>query len=275
LSTVHSQPPSGVAVGALFRFVSRYKGLMAALVLLGVLLGYGWSSRQPVRYEGVVRFFVEAGSDQSDVDKVVRRQAEVLISPVILDRTVALTGDRLTRKELEKRLTVEPDRAANVITVRALDSTPQRAANLANTVVRAYRMVVAEQITAAAREQIKAIKRRQLVLDSQIATLRRQLQAQPDNQVLVATIDAKNQELRRLAAQVEAANGSATQAARRLETLRDNATVRRDPAQPKPLQSAVIGGLLGLLVSAVLVWWRTRRHGPPPRSSAPELPSPA
>jgi uncharacterized protein involved in exopolysaccharide biosynthesis len=158
LSTVHSQPPSGDAVGALFRFASRYKGLMAALVLLGVLLGYGWSSRQPVRYEGVVRFFVEAGSDQSDVDKIVRRQAEVLISPVVLDRTVGLSGDRLTR---------------------------------------------------------------------------------------------------------------------RLETLRDNATVRRDPAQPKPLQSAVIGGLLGLLVSAVLVWWRTRRHGPPPRSSAPELPSPA
>ena len=254
----------------------RSKWLIVTAVLIGAIAAFAWSWTQPVRYAGVTRVFVATGGlETADLSLVVTRQAKFLTSPAVLDRTVQLIGGRLTRQELEKRLTVEPARDANVITVRALDNTPERAATLADTVVRASETVLAEQTTAAAREPTNAIKRRQVGLNSQIATLKQQLQAQPGNPVLLASIDAKNRELRGLARQVEDATRSADMATRRLESLRDNATVRREPAQPKPLQSAVIGGLLGLLVSAVLVWWRTRRHGPPPRSSATELPSPA
>jgi uncharacterized protein involved in exopolysaccharide biosynthesis len=276
MSTFQRESPSGDTFARLVRSAWRYKGLIVALVLLGALLGYGWSSRQPVQYEGVVKIFVDAGGDLADVDQIVRSQAEYLTSPVVIDRSVALTGGRLTRKELEKRLTVEPARDANVITVRVLDDTPERAANLADTVVRAYRTVVAEQTTAGAREQIVLIGKRQARINTQIATLNERLLADPGNPVLTASINAKNKELANLADQAEEAGRAADRATSRLETLRDNATAPDEPAQPKPLWNAVVGGLLGLLVSAVLVWWRTRRHGPPPRSSStPELPSPA
>ena len=244
---------------SLVESVRRYRWLVAALVLVGLVAAYAWSSRQPVRYEGEVKVFLDAGGDQGDQDRIVRSQAEYLTSTVVMDRTVQLIGGRLTRKELIKRVSVEPDRAANVITVSALDNTPQRAANLADAVVRAYRVVVAEQTTTGAREQVNAIKKRQVVLNSQIAALKRQLQDEPDNRVLVTSIDAKNQELRRLAGQVEDANGSAAQATRRLETLRDNATSPDKPAQPKPLRMAAIGALLGLVVGATLAWWLNGR----------------
>jgi uncharacterized protein involved in exopolysaccharide biosynthesis len=42
------------------------------------------------------------------------------------------------------------------------------------------------------------------------------------------------------------------------------------PAQPAPRRTMAIGMLLGLLASAILVWWRTRGQGPTSSSSAPE-----
>ena len=42
----------GDLVGRLLRSAWRYKGLIVAAVLLGALLGYGWTARQPTLYEG-------------------------------------------------------------------------------------------------------------------------------------------------------------------------------------------------------------------------------
>jgi hypothetical protein len=176
-----------------------------------------------------------------------------------MDRTVQLIGGRLTRKELTKRVTVEPDREADVITISALDDTPEGAANLADTVVRAYRTVVAEQTTAGARDLVNSISKREARLKSQIITLRGRLKADPGNPVLVATINAKNRELDNLANQAEEAGRSADRATHRLETLRDNATVPDEPAQPKPLRMAAIGALLALIVGAGLAWWLNGR----------------
>ena len=148
-------------------------------VLIGAIAAFAWSWTQPVRYAGVTRVLVATGGQTADPSLVVTHQANFLTSPAVLDRTVQLIGGRLTRKQLEQRLTVEPARDANIITVRALDNTPERAAALADTVVRAYETVLAEQTTSAAREGINAIKKRGVVLNSQIATLKQELQAQP------------------------------------------------------------------------------------------------
>jgi len=240
--------------------LQRSKWLILTAVLIGAIAAFAWSWTQPVRYAGVIRVFVGTGGglETADSSLAVTRQASFLTSPAVLDRTVRLIGGRLTRKELEKRLMVEPARDANVITVRALDNTPQRAATLADTVVRAYETVLA---TSAAREQINAIRKRQALLKVQIAELKQQLQAQPGNPVLLTSIDAKNQELRRLAGQVEEATRSAAGATRRLETLRGTASDEL-AQQPQPLRNAVIGGLLGLLLGvgyAVLVQPARRR----------------
>ena len=91
----------------LLESIRRYRWLVAAVVLLGALAAYAWSTTQPVRYAGTVRVFLDIAREESDPGRIVRSQAEFLRSPVVLDRTLDLIGDRLTRKELEKRLTVE------------------------------------------------------------------------------------------------------------------------------------------------------------------------
>jgi predicted nucleic acid-binding Zn-ribbon protein len=138
----------------------------------------------------------------------------------------------MTRKELSKRLTVEPARDANLITIRALDATPEQAATLADTVVRAYREVVAKQTNAAVKQEITAITRRQRQLESEIATLNGQLSAQPRNPRLLADRTAKEKELNSLAEQRETATRDAARATRRAETLRDNAAIPDERVQP-------------------------------------------
>ena len=70
--------------------VWRYRWLVAVAVLVGGLTAYAWSSRQPVRYEGVVRLFLNTG-EETDPGRIVRSQAEYL-PPAVLDRAATLSG---------------------------------------------------------------------------------------------------------------------------------------------------------------------------------------
>jgi capsular polysaccharide biosynthesis protein len=251
---------------SLAQSVRRYRWLVVAAVLVGAIAAYGWSSRQPVRYEGVVKVYLDAGGDRADPGRIVRSQAQYLTSTEVLNRTVELIDGRLTRKELSTRLTVEPARDADLITIRALDATPEQAAALADTVVRAYREVVAKQTAAAVAQQVLAINKRQQRLNTEITSLKQQRNAQPGNQVLTARINAKNRELDQLADQAEAATRTADRATSRVDTLRDNAALPDERAQPKPLRTAAIGALLALVVAAGLAWWLNGRRTAPGRA---------
>jgi hypothetical protein len=238
----------------------QYRWLVAVAVLVGGLVAFAWSSSQPVRYQGEVRVFLDIGGDQSvDADRIVRSQAEYLTSPKVLDRAVALYGGRLTREELRERLTVEPATDADVITVRVLEATPQGAATLADTVVRAYREVVAEQTNDAATQEAAALAQRQQQLEREIVTLDEQLRAEPGNPRLQANRDAKSRQLVELADQSEASRRDAARASRTAETLQEQAPIPDEPTQPKPLRTTAIGAMLALVAAAALAWWLNGR----------------
>jgi uncharacterized protein involved in exopolysaccharide biosynthesis len=240
--------------------VWRYRWLVAVAVLVGGLAAYAWSSRQPVRYEGVIRVFLDTRDEQtSDAGRVVRSQAEFLASPAVLHRATALIDHRLTSKKLRDRLTVEPVTGADVITIKVLDATPRGAAELANTVVRAYREVLTEQRTSGARQEVAALERRQRQLDGEIAELDDQLRVQSGNELLQATRQAKIRLLETLADQVEAARRSARSSGT-MESAREEAAVPDEPAQPKPLRTTAIGALLAFVVAAGLAWWLSGRR---------------
>jgi uncharacterized protein involved in exopolysaccharide biosynthesis len=244
----------------LLESVRRYRWLVAAVVLVGALAAYAWSSTQPVRYEGIVRVFLDISSEESDPGRIIRSQAEFLSSPVVLDRTVALVNGRLTRQELEKRLTVEPSRDANVIAVRVLDATPAEAASLADTVLRAFREETARQAAQFVQREAAATERRQRQLEEQLDVLARQLGDDPTNQRLLANRDAKLTQLKEAADRIEEVRQDATEATRRAEAFQEAAALPDEPAQPKPFRTAAVGALLGLLVGAALAWWLNGRR---------------
>jgi capsular polysaccharide biosynthesis protein len=239
--------------------VWRYKWLIVTAALIGGIVAFTWSSQQPVRYEALVQVFLHTEGDQAvDPGRVVRSQAEYLMSQGVLERAVELSRGRLTRKELEKRITVEPATGADLINVRASDDTPQHAATLADTVVRAYHEVVAKRAKDSATQQAAALDQRQRQLEGEIIALEEQLRAQPENPRLLANRDAKERQLSGLADQREAARRDAARADSVAESMK--AAIPDEPAEPKPLRNTAIGALLALIAAAGLAWWLNGRR---------------
>jgi uncharacterized protein involved in exopolysaccharide biosynthesis len=238
----------------------RHWWLVAALTALGAVVALVWALSQPVLYQGVVRLYLAPGGNQTDPDRILQTQAEFLTSPEVLDRTLALEGQRMSRKELVRRLTVEPATDADVITIKVLDASRVQAGTLAESVTRAYRETVARQRASAVRQEVAALGQRQEQLAGEIATLDERLDDDPENQRLLAIRQAKLDQLAELADRVESTRDSASGAAARAEAVRESATVPEDPAQPKLLRNAVVGALAGLVVSAGLAWWLTGRR---------------
>jgi uncharacterized protein involved in exopolysaccharide biosynthesis len=254
----------------LIESIRRYKWLIVTAALIGAVVAGAWSSRQPIRYEGVVRVFLDIRDDRTvDPGRIVNSQAQYLTSPVVLDRAVDLIGHRLSRAELSERLTVEPSEDANSITVRVLDATPKQAAGLADTVVRAYREVVAKQTAEAARRDVASLERRQQQLEREIVALDEQRRAQPGNVRLQAIREAKDKELHALADQVEEIRRDAVRSARSSETVREKAPIPDEPTQPKPKQAAAIGAVLAAVAAAALAWWLYGRVYTPRRQRFP------
>jgi len=264
-------PPNNRAeVPSLVQSIWRYWWLVALTTLIGALLAYGWSSRQPVRYEGVVRIFLDDGAKQaSDPAREVRSRAEFLTSPAVLDRVVTLAGGRLTRRELEERLSVEPAKDADVITIRALDDTAQGAARLAGLVVAAYGDVVAQQSEATARSTVATLERATARLEVEIANLKDRLRTDPGSASLQASLEAKSRQMQTLADQGEQARFEAVKAARAAPP-EEKVAVPDEPAQPHPKRTGAVGAMLGLVVGAGLAWWLTMRPPFPARAPAPE-----
>jgi capsular polysaccharide biosynthesis protein len=257
MSTIRRLPGGGDAMGSLLQAAWGYKGLITAAVLLGTLLGYGCAARQPTRYEGVSHMAMDCPPNAQCAP--LRSRAQLLRSPAVLERTVKLSGNRISAETLGQRLQVDVARDADVVTIRVVDSTATGAAQLTDSVPLAYDRVVARQQARMVAEQLRSMEAR-CELENTLANDVVEPAGRPNDDRLRNKCDLAQlwEARRRLLLQVDAAEG----------ILREPAAVPEQPISPSLGRPMAIGMQLGLLGSAVLVWWRTRRQGP--TSSAPE-----
>ena len=244
----------------LLQSIWRYKWLVGGLVLLGILGASLFSATQPTRYEAVVRIFVTAeGAAANYPERTVMSHAQFIESPTVSDRVIALAGNRLTRKELERQLTVEPSPDGDFITIRALDTTPRNAAELADAVDLAYRQIVSEQRKAAANQTIAALEDVQGRLASELAQIKTQRRT-GDNPALQEEEQAKKRQMEATANKIEKISADTAGTGVPPPALQDKAAVPDEPAEPKPLLAGAIGAVVGLVIGAALAWWLAARQ---------------
>ena len=237
--------------------VWRYKWLVGGLALLGILIAALFSAIQPTQYEGVVPIFVSAEEGSAgDPERTVASHAQFIESPIVLDRVIALTGNRLTAKDLEKQLKVEPSATGDFITIRARDATPVNAAELADAVDLAYRQILSEQRQAAANQTIEVLQQEQGRLASEIEQIQKQRRI-ADTPTLDSTEQAKRQQLDGTANKIEETSANA---AGPPPALQAKAAVPDDPVQPKPLLTAAMGAVVGLVIGVALAWFLAARQ---------------
>jgi uncharacterized protein involved in exopolysaccharide biosynthesis len=287
MTTFHRQAPGRDVVGRLLRSAWRYRWLIVAAVLLGALLGYGWAARQPTLYQGVARVVLAIPGSTSppgaappppvEPARYLDQQAQLMRSAPVLERALTLSGSRISAETLGQRLEVEAAKDLDVLTVRVVDSTARGAAQLANSVAVASDQVLARQWRESVRASMRQLQSTQSALRTRLAEMDAKLARDPNDSRLRAQRAAVAEQLKAVASQLVQA-----QVTERLGpslSLLERAAVPRQPISPGLGRPVVIGMLVGLLASAVLVWWRTRRQGPPSGASAseqgPEMPSPA
>jgi uncharacterized protein involved in exopolysaccharide biosynthesis len=287
MTTFHRQVRGRDVVGRLLQSAWRYKGLIAAVALLGALLGYGWAARQPTLYQGVARVLLAAPGTSLPADvlpqppgdpgRYLDNQALMMRSAPVLQRAVKLSGSRISVETLGQRLEVEVAQEADMLTVRVVDSTARGAAQLANAVAAAYDQVLAHQRRESLRAMVSQLRNRRSALEAGLVEIDAQVAGGRNDPVLQARRGAVAEQLLAIQSRLMQLETAAERSSPVL--LREVAAVPKQPISPSPGGAVVIGMLVGLLAAAVLVWWRTRRQGPPSSSSAsepgPEMPSPA
>jgi uncharacterized protein involved in exopolysaccharide biosynthesis len=272
MSTFHRQPPSGNVVGGLLGSIWCYRWLVTAAVLLGALLGSGWAARQPTLYQGVTQVALVAGSDPTalppgEPEGHLRSKAQLMSSSPVLERAVKLSGSRINVETLRQRLQVEVAPDADVLTIRVVDSTARGAAQLADAVAAAYEDVLVRQWRERFTDMLRQLQATLSRLQPRLVELDAQLAGRPDSPVLRAQRAAVADQLSLI--QRKLIEAEALQPIRP-SLMRERAAVPQQPITPGPGRAMAVGMLLGLLASALLVWWLTRRQGPTSRSSAPE-----
>jgi hypothetical protein len=249
MSIVPRQSRGGNVVGRLLRSAWRYKGLIAAAVLLGALLGYGWTARQPTLYEGAA-LVATSKCPPTGFCTVLHRRAipaqQRITSPAVLERAVKLSGSRVSAETLAQRLRVDVVPKTNLLTIRVVDST-KGAAQLANAVAAASRRIVNGQ----SRAVISQLQLRFRQLEARSVKVNAQLARHPNDPRLRAQRKA-------VAHQLEPIREAMVSGVPWLEPV--SAAVS-EPIQPSRGRPVAIGILLGLLASGALAWWFGRPSG--------------
>jgi hypothetical protein len=234
----------------------RHKWLVALAVLLGLAAAYGWSARQPERYEATLQLFADGGvqaNSDVDPDRILRNHVERLNSAAVLNQAVDMSDRPITRSQLKSSLSIEAAGDADVITIRVLDATPEGAKYLAELMPRAYQRMLSLR----ARARIAEIQRSQNRLEAELKEIDAKLKSTPGDQSLEADRTAVEQDQRAAATAKQDAQQSAAEALATLGGLNGEAVVGDEPAQPQPKRAAAVGALLGLAISVALVSWRT------------------
>jgi capsular polysaccharide biosynthesis protein len=168
----------------------RHKWLVALAVLVGMLAAYGWSSRQPARYEATLQLdfssVVAQASGDPDPQRVLQTKVQLLSSPAVLEQVARQSGRPLTRDQVKDRVSVEGAGDADVITIRALDATPKAATDLAELVPLAYPRTVRKR----AKRTVANLQQTQDGLRADLARIQADLLSKPNDAGLSADRNA-------------------------------------------------------------------------------------
>jgi capsular polysaccharide biosynthesis protein len=259
MTTTEMQSRGWEEVPSLLQSIWRYKWMVAAAVLLGGLLGYGFASRQPTLYEGVAQVILapptagDSAQPAVEPERYLRNQGQLMSSSAVLERAAKRAGGGMPVSLLRERTNIDVATDSDVITIRVLDPTPEGAAAAANAVAAAYNAFVAERSRAGV-SQLKKVRSR---LEQRLASIDGQLATQPNDERLRRQREAIVGELGVIEKNLVVAEATAVGAPAQLH---EEAAIPEQPVQPAPRRMTAIGMLFGLVASGALAWWLSGRR---------------
>jgi polysaccharide biosynthesis transport protein len=238
--------------------------IAAVFMILGAVLGFGLSLRAETMYAAETRLLLEPTTTESAAGRMdpteVSTLAQLVESARIADLVIEDLGLDTDAPDLLDSVTVTTVEQTRVVAINVQRPTAQEAADVAESFANqyiAYQVEAAAGIEAATRDAL--FEQRGLV-EEELTEVRTELEGATDAQQregLQAQIDGLL--VRQAEINNEIALTSVTEATPRVGgvLLRD-ATVPKTPAEPKPTRAALLGGVIGLILGAVLGYGRDR-----------------
>lgn len=251
----------------LLESVWRYRWLVLAATVLAALVGFAASYLQPTLYEAEAEMLLSApeehnvfddqqGGGAPDQERHVRNKAEAANSYAVAARASEMLDGQVTPEQIHEDLVeARPSVDVDVITVSARASSPDDAALLANTVSEAYQELASEDERENAEEAMKELQESKSDLQARIDRLENQMEENPDDSSLQAERDAAVSQLMTIEGRADQMAVDAALQGAGVEHF-EEARPPESPAQPQPTRNAAVAGVLGLLASSALAWWR-------------------
>ena len=247
----------------------RFWKLILAVTVLAALAAFGLSYLQSTRYQATAQMILSdprnAGvfRDQTqiviDPQRYVRTQAELTTSTPALLRAADLINGRLNASQLDNVVSAEASRDLDLITIIALDATPEGAKEIADAVGLAYQDLVREEVQANAAASIAELDEARAELQARIDELEVVIAAGGDIAAQQAERNAAAAEVVSLNARAKEISVDAALYGSGVQVF-EEAELPGSPAQPRPLRNGVLGGIVGLLAACALAWWLGQRH---------------
>ena len=249
----------------------RYRWMVLAVSVVAGLAGLFLSQLQPAVYEASTRLFLTSPGTAG----VFERQASVPIdrylpqqeqratsAPVLAAAAEELEGGDITPRELSEQVEATTNLELVTMTIRVVDGSPERAADIANAVASAYQDAVRT-------EQMARVNRAVSELERTVTTIEEQIDE------LAAGTNAEGELPPGQAGQI----GILTQRLVEVDTLSQQLLVdarlfgsgvefvepaepRSTPIAPRPNRTAAVSALLAAMFASAVAYWLAGRARP-------------
>lgn len=240
--------------------------LVALCVVIAVGLGLAWSFSQTKMYSGTASLLLEPQQTTTDNAGVVMdpeevaTQADVVASVQVAELVANDLGLQVDNpQDLLDDITVSVVEDKRVVEVSALESSPQLAADVANSFAEQYIVYREDQTTAGAEAQTQRYTDQIQTLEDRISQVRQEARSATgnDRQDLRAEESGLLSQKAALTSQLELLQTSQTTPLPGGEVLL-RAEAPSSPAEPQPIRAGLLAAVIGLIVGVGLAYARDR-----------------
>lgn len=240
--------------------------LVALCVVIAVGLGLAWSFSQTKMYSGTASLLLEPQQTTTDNAGVlmdpeeVATQADVVASVQVAELVANDLGLQVDNpQDLLDDITVTVVEDKRVVEVSALESSPQLAADVANSFAEQYIVYREDQTTAGAEAQTQRYTDQIQTLEDRISQVRQEARSATgnDRQDLRAEESGLLSQKAALTSQLELLQTSQTTPLPGGEVLL-RAEAPSSPAEPQPIRAGLLAAVIGLIVGVGLAYARDR-----------------
>jgi capsular polysaccharide biosynthesis protein/Mrp family chromosome partitioning ATPase len=244
----------------------RWFWLLGLCTLLGGVGAYMGSKLIPPTYQATTLLVVGQQTASSDVyngvlasTQLIPTYMSLMAQPVVLQRAAAQVGG-VSAQQLAGRIHITDQAGTQIIELDVDDASPIRAAQLANAIASTFVTMQRQAASAALARQQQQADQQLAKASAQVSALNAQIDALRNQDPNNPRLQGLEQQLFTAQAQQSALQTTSDQLAAQAITATDAVSVFQVatppplPDHPKPFLNAAIGGALGLVIAAALVW---------------------